>query len=826
MKKTSYYILIFVLLTSFSIYYKTELEKLIVSKLEDYSTKQYPEKIYVHTDKPYYSLDESIWFTGYMVNGIDHLKSNKSRVMHVDLINENDTILDSKQIYITKITGAGDFKISKNWKPGKYLLRAYTNEMRNGNSDDFFQKEITILADTSNETITKEKSATTNKKITTSEDSYKIPRPEINFYPEGGYLIEGLNNRIAIKVTDPIFKNRQIDFKIVDSQENEVFTFNTIKFGLGLFVLTPEPGKTYTAVTDINGSEERYPLPKALEKGYQISAINQGKNIALLVSSNLDEGLKGSFLVSHQRGKYLYHKLETSDKKEYKLNFPTKTLKDGLVHFTIFNPQGNPVAERLVYIENPENNIQVNVTPNKEKFKTREKITLKIDAKDVNGQTIASSLSMAVRDMQAVPQNNFSENIKTYLLLNSDLRGSIENPGYFFEKNNDPKRRHLLDLTMMTNGWRRFTWQSLLHETPKERKFPLENGFYIKGRTKALKKPYDYRSTATRLTFVGNLLHQEPQQSDSLGNFKYGPFIFFDSIPTLIEARLYDFKSERYKNRNVAILLENTEPEKPVVNRNQTLNTTQNDKEQLAAYLKISKYIKQVNLEYEQQMQLLDEVVVVGHKKDEIELRNEAFDDRTDHGYSDKRIVTEDIIGGDSYTIFQLLMNIAGVNVSGTSVSVRGGGSPSFLLDGMPIDSTFVETLSGMDIDFIDVLTGADAAIYSNGANGVIAIYSKTGSNAFSKNIKRKPGIIDFQAKGYYTARKFFAPDHINGFEEMSKADLRTTLHWEPTIRILPDKTAEISFFSCDTRGDYVIDIQGISDTGIPIYNSRTFIVE
>jgi hypothetical protein len=432
---------------------------------------------------------------------------------------------------------------------------------------------------------------------------------------------------------------------------------------------------------------------------------------------------------------------------------------------------------------------------------------------------------MSVRDMQAIPQNNFEENIKTYLLLNSDLRGTIENPGYFFEKQNDPKRRYLLDLTMMTNGWRRFTWQSILNDTPKEREFPLEKGIYIKGKTKALKKPYDDRSTATRLTFMGNSLHQEPQQSDSLGNFKYGPFVFFDTIPTLIEARLYSFKSEKYKNRNVVILLDNSEPEKPKIERKFMLTSHVNDQDQLSAYLKITKYIEQINLEYQQQMQLLDEVVVVGYKKDEIELRNEEYDNRTLHGYANKRVVTEDIIGVESFTVFDLLMRVSGVNVSGASVTIRGG-SPSYYLDGMEIDSTFVEALSGVDIDFIDVLTGAEAAVYSNSGNGVIAIYSKIGGNTLSRNVKRKPGIIDFQAKGYYTTRKFFAPDHINGFEEMSKVDLRTTLHWEPNIRIQPNKTTEISFFSCDTRGDYIIDIQGVSDTGIPIYNISSFTVK
>lgn len=826
MKKIIFSVILFIALASFTIYSENSLKELIEHKLEAYSTKNYPEKIYLHTDKPFYSLDETIWFNSYKVNGIDHLKSTKSLVMHVDLINEKDSIMDSKKIFVTNITGAGDFKISKNWKPGKYLLRAYTNEMRNRSTDDFFQKEIIVVTENTKKKKEIEQNNTDSNKNRNTENSYKSLRPELNFYPEGGYLIEGLNNKIAVKITDPIFKNQVVKFDIIDNDENKIFSFKTTKFGLGLFMLIPKPGKTYTAIVDINGSEERYPLPKPLLEGYKISTVNNGKSIGINISTNKDVGLENTFLVAHQRGKHLFNKLETTNKINYKLSIPTEKLDDGIVHITLFNPEGIPVSERLVFVENPKNIIKTEVTLDKQKIKTREKITLTIDAKNIKGKSVSSSLSMSIRDMQSIPQNNFEENIKSYLLLNSDLRGTVENPGYFFEEPNDPKRRYLLDLTMMTNGWRKFTWQSLLYEKEKEKKYKMEKGIYIEGKTKALKKPYDYRSTATRLTFLGNAFHQEPQQSDSLGNFKYGPFIFFDTIPTLIEARLYDFKSEHRKNRNVVVLLNTNEVDKPKVERKYILQSNINDDEKIEAYLKISKYIEQVNLEHEQKMQQLDEVVIKARKKDEIELRNEEFDNRTTHGYADRRVITEDIIGAAAFTIYDLLLGVPGVNVNGNTISIRGGATPTFLLDDMPVDISFVESLTGADIDFIDVLTGAEAAIYADSNNGIIAIYSKSGVNINSKNIKRKPGIIDFKAEGYYMARTFFAPNHVSGFEEMSKADLRTTLHWEPNIRILPNKTAEVSFFSCDSQGDYVIDIQGISDSGIPFYSTNTFTVK
>ena len=647
----------------------------------------------------------------------------------------------------------------------------------------------------------------------------------MHFYPEGGYIIEGLQNKIAVKIKDKVFQEQNLKGTIIDNEGTSIFSFKTAKFGLGMFMLIPEPNKTYTAIIDVNGSEERYPLPKALPKGYTISTINHGKNIDITVASNLETGLNKTLLVAHQRGKLLYEKLETSTKNKYSLSFPTSKLKDGVIHITLFNPEGNPVAERLVYIDNPDNTISVKVNKDKNSIGTREKITLTINPKDAKGNIISSHLSMAVRDLAAIPQNNYVENIKTWLLLNSDLRGEIENPGYFFEVPNDSKRRYLLDLTMMTHGWRRFTWQSILNEERKPREFPIEKGLFIKGKTKYLRKPYDFRSTATRLTILGNLPHQETQQSDSLGNFTYGPFVFYDSIPTLVEARLTNFKSVKSKNRRVVILLDHNEPDKPEVTKKTVVKSTVSDEEQLSAYLKISKHIEEINRQYSEQMRMLDEVTIVAKKKEEFELRNEEFDNRTLHGFATDRVIMEDITGAETLTIFDLLRRVAGVMVAGNTVTIRGA-SPSFYLDGMEIDSSYVETIYGSDIDFIDVLKGVDAAIYRNSGNGVIAMYSKAGVNLSSRHIKRKPGIIDFQAIGYYTAREFYAPDHINGFEEMSKADMRTTLHWEPQIRVTEDKTPDISFFSCDSKGDYIVEIQGISDTGIPIHDISVLTVK
>lgn len=819
MKKVISFCALCLILTSFVVFNRNNFTDLVQEKLQNYSTQEWPEKVYVQTDKPYYSIDENIWFTAYLVNGITHTKSTKSWVVYVELINDRDSILGKKKLFINDISAAGDFKIGKDWKEGKYLLRAYTNYMRNGDPNYFFQKEISIWAlDKKEEPARLEN---TLQEATISE------KPDLNFYPEGGYLVENVTSKVAIKIKNDLYNKINLSGNITDSDNHIVSEFSTIDFGLGLFILTPEPNKTYYANVEVNGSEYKYPLPKALLLGYTISVVNKGNQLIINVKSTTAKGLVGTYLVVHQRGNMIFNKLETEDKNDYSLKLPTDELRDGVTHLTLFNPEGNPVCERLVFVDNPKNKATIEIKKDKEVLGTREKISLNLNVKDNNGNNLPSHLSMSVRDMNTFPYNNRSENIKTWLLLNSDLRGEVKDPGYFFAKDADFKSRYLLYLVMMTNGWRRFTWQSLLYGDKNPNKFPIEKGITLSGTTKFLKSPYTATPAATRLTFFGKSISQEPiQKSDSRGRFSFGPFIFFDSIQTLVESRLTDFKSKVDKDRNLLILMDQNKLS-PKVTRNTILKSNISNERQIANFLKMAKYIKDANFEYGQKNQKLKEITIIARKKSEENKRTSEMNDRTDYGFPSNRLDVESDVTLSGQTVFDLLNRFPGVSAFNDSISIRGGGNPKVLFDDFEVDIEFLTTLSADEVSFIDVLKGADAALFSNAGNGVIAIYSKTGNAGLSRNVKRKPGIIDFAAEGFYAAREFYSPDPINGFDEATKADVRTTLYWEPEIRLSEQqKTKKISFFTSDIKSDYIIEVEGISDSGIPLHQISTFSVQ
>src|SRR5690606_10924480 len=119
----------------------------------------------------------------------------------------------------------------------------------------------------------------------------------------------------------------------------------------------------------------------------------------------------------------------------------------------------------------------------------REAVTLKIHAADTKGKHVETSLSLAVTDAGITARDKYHENILTQLLLQSDMKGRIEDPARSFESTG-PQNAFGLDLVMLTNGCRKFDWEKLLYEPAPPLQYPAEQGLTLQGHvTNDYKKP-------------------------------------------------------------------------------------------------------------------------------------------------------------------------------------------------------------------------------------------------------------------------------------------------------------------------------------------------
>jgi hypothetical protein len=72
MKKYFYLCIALFVFASFNNIQENYFTELVKEKVNRHALINYPEKIYVHTDKPYYSVGDDIWFSVYLINGVTY----------------------------------------------------------------------------------------------------------------------------------------------------------------------------------------------------------------------------------------------------------------------------------------------------------------------------------------------------------------------------------------------------------------------------------------------------------------------------------------------------------------------------------------------------------------------------------------------------------------------------------------------------------------------------------------------------------------------------------------------------------------------------------
>jgi len=394
------------------------------------------EKIYVHTDKPYYVSGEKIWFRAYPADAVSHVPVSIDRYVYVELINSLDSIIDRVKIRQEEKAYYGYLPIPENASEGNYTLRAYTAFMRNGNESDFFTKTIHIG----------NPQTTTKHHEPLSDNDF-----DVSFFPEGGSLMQGTFCNVAFKAMKPDGQSTDISGTVYDQTGKEIKKFKSEHLGMGSFLLLAEKGKTYyTVCQNEKGQSKRFDLPDAVNHGYALS-VNRMKDKILVTVLKPAEAAQNEklYLLVHTRGAVHFVDRWNPEKN---LSLLTDQYPSGVLHLILFDTGMNPVSERLVFINNPDQ-AKVTYSSDQEKYSLRSQVKNRVTLTDKDGHPLSGSFSVAVTSDREVSSDSTSD-ILTYLLLTSDLHGNIENPAYYFQ--NTTASALALDLLMLTQGWRRY----------------------------------------------------------------------------------------------------------------------------------------------------------------------------------------------------------------------------------------------------------------------------------------------------------------------------------------------------------------------------------
>lgn len=758
----------------------------LLKKLHQFHSDHPQEKIYLHLDKPFYAAGDNIWFKAYLVEATLHHLDSQSRVVYVDLIDDQKTIFKHQMLYAAGGVTFGDFQLPDTLREGRYAIRAYTNYMKNFGEDFFFTREFSVLNPL-------------RAQIISDTTRFRADSLELQFYPEGGNFVACGFNRLAFKALGPDGKGINVEGAIYDDDDKLVASFKSQHLGMGLVRVNPVAGKKYHArITKPYRVNKVYPLPLVQSKGYimQTDAVNGG--VKVIVFTNADKPASGDATVNvivQSRGLAYFARQGTIRNNAFFTVVKRSQLPEGISQITIFDSEGRPVAERLIHVSHNER-IRLQVTTDTTVYGKRKMVAVLMDAAYQNQAPASGHFSISVYDERLLKQpESYPLSIENYLSLTSDLKGYIEEPGYYFKDSLQETRKNL-DLLMMVQGWRRFTWSDVLSENRPPLLYRHERGIPISGRVLKIggKQP-PAESILKVMTMNGSVVKLKP---DSTGRFYTDSLLFLDSMNLVFQTENRKGKKQPYKF--------SLDPVNPFYPTNyQTMSFQSFD---ASGYL--DQQVDEKLVQNLSTVKVLAETKITAKREPDPRLINPS-------GPSGRVVdVQKDLGGGVGYaSINQMLFaRVAGLNFINGSWMIRGAGV-GFAVNGILSPPDYVNMISPTDVDLIEVLFNS---VQFAGMH-VISITLRSGASISVEPI----GINQAKYRGFYQAREFYSPRYDVKDNRHYLEDKRTTLFWEPVVVTDESGRAAVAFFTADVASRYRIVVEGITPDGYPGTGTCTF---
>ncbi|MCC2547276.1 TonB-dependent receptor plug domain-containing protein [Hymenobacter sp. BT175] len=781
-----------------------------------------PEKAYLHLDKAFYATGETIWFKAYVVDAGQHRPDTLSKVLYVDLVSAGKQVVARRTLRLQNGLTHGDLALPDTLPAGSYLIRAYTNWMRNASPDFFYSRQLAIWPAGTAPAGTGTPVGKAGKR------SAAVPavaaRTNVQFFPEGGTLVDELESVVGFKATDAYGRGVDVKGTLLDAQGKAVTTFSSHHLGMGSFRFTPAPGQRYRAsVTLPGGTTAEYPLPAGQPSGYALRVVETNDFFTVIVRRRVPAGAAAGgniLLVSHVRGQLAFvGQGAVSGADPFVARVPKSRFPAGVVHFTVFDEQGQPQCERLAFAltEQP---VRVTLTPDKPSYGPREAVQLTVSATDAAGKPVAARLSVAVADAGA---GSAGESIASNLLLTSDLGGRVESPDYYFQENTPDVRQALNDL-LLTQGWRRFVWKQVLAGQQPPRDFVLEQALNLGGQVTT---PNQKPAGGSQLTF----LQDRPEKlfltatTDAEGRFLFRGFTGRDTARITLQARTAK------GGRNLVIRLTDAPgaagvvlaplpPTPPAAVTDYVRRSQQQQSAERSFRLDTTKST------------LLKGVTIQGKKQEE------PTDPRRIYSLANATVVKPaDFPQSSTFSILQLLQGrVPGVAITGQepnmsiqirgASSIEGDNSPVILLDGVPVTLDAIAYYPAADVESVEILKGGSAASFGgNGANGVIAILTRRGNPSYNYRKEATPGLLTLRMPGYYRAREFYAPRYEASAKAPRPDPRRTTLFWAPNVQTDATGRTQLTFYTADAGGTFQATAEGLTSNGQPGRGTGTVLV-
>jgi len=449
--------------------------------------------------------------------------------------------------------------------------------------------------------------------------------------------------------------------------------------------------------------------------------------------------------------------------------------------------------------------MSIAVTSPKTDYKQRERVDINLNVKNRAGEPSAGHFSVSVIDESKILVDENSEHtILTDLLLTSDLKGTVEQPNYYFTELNDETTKNL-DLVMLTNGYRGFEWRPVLNSSYPAITFQPEKALEIKGTAMRLGGSYIHDGTVSLISSKPTTVLSEP--IGEKGNFAFNNLFFTDTGRFILQA-------VTAQGDNSTKLTYNKDSQQPAVISPVRKQPSGNVNLLMSNYLEIRKLNYDDYMSYNK-IKMLKQVNIKAIKRPEY--RSSALGGA---GSADEAIH----LGKLPVTGTLSQMVESRLHSARAFAMLKPDFDGLVVLDGVAIGNfTATASLPGgsrldfvnaSDVETVEFFYGSNAALYGmQGAHGVIVITTKAGGGLTEKDVS-SIGILPISVPGFYKARIFYSPKYESLEQAGNRPDLRSTIYWQPELKMGDDGNASFSYFNADGKGSYRMVIEGIDENG------------
>ncbi len=761
------------------------------------------EKLYLHFDKDNYYPGETIWFKAYLFSG--SFPSEISKIVYGDILDDKGIVLQHKILPVMQSTSSSSFNISAS-VTGWVTVRCYTKWMLNFGSSLIYEKRFYISKNFFD--IAQPKSSPDNS-----------PANKLEFFPESGSLIEDVESRLAFKATDTFGYPANISGTISNNIDSSVIFFQTMHDGMGSISFTPLKNATYKATWRQGTKIFSATLPVLNKTGINLEVNSVENAINYILRRPEGKPVSPFVYIVAQMNQQLVYRAKVSIEKEEITggSIPVVGLPSGVIQISVFTQQEIAVAERHTFINLKQCSVPVIINSAQCNLVPRINNIISLEIPD----SISSNLSVSVTssDQEADPDK---ENIYSVLLLQSVVKGEIDNPGYYFSGADSAS--YCLDLVMMTNEFRTVRWDEILAGRFPVIRYKPETSLLVEGEIKGIStKELENKDLIgiVELKSGNKQFLSSPISQD--GKFGFPDLMIFDSAK--LYCQVNDDRKGSLTDRlrfkvSQQILSEGIQMPLKSYRSELIIPVKADDSRNYKLYQGRQKQVDSINAK------TLVNVTVTAQKKSKKDLLNDEF---TSGAFSDQTrshtIIPDDdpsFLGAQN--LFEYLKGrFPGLSINSETdknpISRRNFTTALFVdeisqtivtpFGELIEDGDYISTIPMTNVAMVKIFDPPFIGAIGNGPGGALAVYLKRKGSQTTKSTKEFNTI-----RGFTPITVFYSPDY--SIDTTNKGtDFRTTLFWSPSLNTNnSNRNISFSFYSNDFPGATKIVIEGCNHDG------------